>query len=57
MGRLRLAWTYRTGTLGRSAPLDPRTGAKLWESDAAFARSGALRWSWDRIPWAARPLR
>jgi quinoprotein glucose dehydrogenase len=65
VGQLRLAWTYRTGALGRSAPLDrkaafeatpilvdgklflstpynhvialdPRTGAKLWEYDAAL---------------------
>jgi len=65
VGQLRLAWTYRTGALGHSAPLDrksafeatpilvdgklflstpynhvialdPRTGAKLWEYDAAL---------------------
>ena len=68
VAQLRVAWTYRTGALGRSAPLDrksafeatpilvdgrlflstpynhvialdPRTGARLWEYDAALDRA------------------
>jgi quinoprotein glucose dehydrogenase len=68
VAQLQVAWTFRTGALGRSAPLDrkaafeatpilvegklflstpynhvialdPRTGARLWEYDAALDRS------------------
>jgi len=68
VAQLQVAWTFRTGALGRSAPLDrkaafeatpilvegklflstpynhvialdPRTGARLWEFDAALDRS------------------
>ena len=65
VGRLRLAWTYRTGALGRSAPLDPRTGAKLWEYDAALDLShgysevtsrGVSAWR-DPAPAPGQPCR
>ena len=94
VGQLRLAWTYRTGALGRSAPLDrkaafeatpilvdgklvlstpynhvialdPRTGAKLWEYDAALDLShgysevtsrGVSAWR-DPAPAPGQPCR